>query len=141
MAEHVDTILRLVAEGRLSADEAEPVLAALTEGDQTPPLPAGPPAPPPLPAGPAAPTAPPPPDAPTTASTARRQLRIEVTERGRRVVNLRIPLGFAGMAAALVPGLAPEHTDRIRDAIRAGSVGPILEVEGDEGDRVVIATE
>lgn len=153
MAEHVETILRLVAEGKLSAEEAEPVLAALTEGGQTrqhgssqgepgdadiwsrpfprPPTPLVPPIPPALPIPAAAPTA----------SMARRQLRIEVIEKGQRVVNLRIPLGLAGMAAGLVPGLAAEHADRIREAIRAGSVGPIIEVDGGDGDRVVIATE
>ena len=30
MAEHIETILRLVAEGKLSAEDADPLLAALT---------------------------------------------------------------------------------------------------------------
>jgi len=167
MAEHLETILRLVAEGKLSAADAEPLLSALAEpspnasranepgrtrhaGDETtewqvpprfdpPSMPAfGPPWLPRL----GRPQLPPlPPEPPEPSVNARRQLRIEVVEGGQRVVNLRIPLGLAGVAAALVPGLSPAHADRIRQAIRSGAVGPILEVHGDDGDRVVIATE
>jgi len=170
MAEHLETILRLVAEGKLSAADAEPLLSALAEpspnasrandpgrtrhaGDETterqvpprfdpPSMPAFGPASLPRPGRPPLPLLPPlPPDPPEPSSNARRQLRIEVVEGGQRVVNLRIPLGLAGVAAALVPGLSPAHADRIRQAIRSGVVGPILEVHGDDGDRVVIATE
>jgi hypothetical protein len=62
-----------------------------------------------------------------------RQLRIKVTERGRQVVNLRIPIGFVESALRFVPGLAGDQAQRIRDAVRAGAVGPILDVEDPDG--------
>jgi hypothetical protein len=43
--------------------------------------------------------------------------------------------------ANVVPGLSRLQSDRIRDAIRSGSVGPILEVQDEDGDGVIISTE
>jgi hypothetical protein len=62
-----------------------------------------------------------------------RQLRIKVTERGRQVVNLRIPIGFVDAALQFVPGLGGDQAQRIRDAVRAGATGPILDVEDPDG--------
>jgi len=71
-----------------------------------------------------------------------RQLRIKVTERGRQVVNLRIPIGFVETALTIVPGLGGDQSQRIRDAVRAGAVGPILDVEDPDGQGgVVISVE
>ena len=67
-----------------------------------------------------------------------RQLRIRITERGRQVVNLRIPIGFVDTALRFVPGLAGDQADRIRDAVRAGAVGPIIDVEDADGEGGVL---
>ncbi len=67
-----------------------------------------------------------------------RQLRIRVTERGRQVVNLRIPIAFVETALRFVPGLGGEQAQRIRDAVRAGAVGPILDVEDVDGEGGVL---
>ena len=67
-----------------------------------------------------------------------RQLRIRVTERGRQVVNLRIPIGFVETALRFVPGLGGDQAQRIRDAVRAGAVGPILDVEDPDGEGGVL---
>jgi polyhydroxyalkanoate synthesis regulator phasin len=67
-----------------------------------------------------------------------RQLRIKVTERGRQVVNLRIPIGFVETALTFVPGLGGEQSQRIREAVRAGAVGPILDVEDADGEGGVL---
>jgi hypothetical protein len=67
-----------------------------------------------------------------------RQLRIKVTERGRQVVNLRIPIGFVETALRFVPGLGGDQAQRIRDAVRAGAVGPILDVEDADGEGGVL---
>jgi hypothetical protein len=69
-----------------------------------------------------------------------RQLRIRVTERGRQVVNLRIPIGFVESALRFVPGLGGDQAERIRDAVRAGAVGPILDVEDPDGEGGVLIT-
>ena len=57
------------------------------------------------------------------------------------MVDLRIPIGLAGLAGAVVPGLSGPQAERIRDALRTGRVGPVLEVLDDHGDGVVISTE
>ena len=70
-----------------------------------------------------------------------RQLRIRVTERGRQVVNLRIPIGFVETALEFVPGLGGDQTQRIRTAVQAGEIGPILDVEEEDGSGVLISVE
>jgi hypothetical protein len=67
-----------------------------------------------------------------------RQLRIRVTERGRQVVNLRIPIGFVDTALRFVPGLGGDQAERIRDAVHAGAVGPIIDVEDADGEGGVL---
>jgi hypothetical protein len=118
----LDHVLRLVAEGRLSADEAGPILDAL-DGSSTRA-----------------------PDAPDDATGGRdddgpaRALRVEVTEAGRTVINLRIPLSLGRAAITRVPGISEATSDRIREAIEAGIRGPIVEVD-DGGDGVRISIE
>jgi polyhydroxyalkanoate synthesis regulator phasin len=70
-----------------------------------------------------------------------RQLRIRVTEHGRQVVNLRIPIGFVDAALSFVPGIGGDQSERIRQAVAAGTVGPIIDVEDPDGDSVVISVE
>ena len=70
-----------------------------------------------------------------------RQLRIRVTEHGRQAVNLRIPIGFVDAALKFVPGIGGDQSDRIREAVRAGAIGPILDVEDPDGDGVLISVE
>ena len=118
----LDTILRLVAEGHLSPDEAAPIIEALGSSAED------------APAAPDAPAA----QAPTSKG---RHIRIKVSEHGRQVVNLRIPLPFAEMALRMVPGLSGDQAARIRGAIDAGSIGPIIDVEDPDGDAVLITVE
>jgi hypothetical protein len=146
MPDELETILRLVAEGHLSADEAAPIIAALTRPaaaasersrrhERVGRVEA----------------------ARERAEEARlradalraerrggrggRQVRIRVTERGRQVVNLRIPLTFADLALRAVPGLGEEQAGRIRAAIDSGTLGPIVDVEDEDGDGVLISVE
>lgn len=70
-----------------------------------------------------------------------RQLRIRVTEHGRQVVNLRIPIGFVDAALGFVPGIGGDQSERIRQAIAAGTIGPIIDVEDPDGDGVLISVE
>jgi len=135
MRDELAIVLRLVAEGRLSPDDAAPLIEALnrpSDGDAT------------LSPGPAPnraePGRPPPPPPPPSVNEPR-QLRIRVSERGRQVVNLRIPLTFADTALRMVPGLSSEQGDRIRAAIAGKTMGPILDVEDEDGDGVVISME
>jgi hypothetical protein len=116
----VEKILRLVSEGVLSAEEADEILSAIAAQAEP------------------ASAEPQPISTPTTGSG--RHLRIQVSEDGRQVVNLRVPMNIAGWASALLPGLPEEYADRIRGAMSSGERGPILEIN-DDGSRVLIVSE
>jgi hypothetical protein len=119
-----DRVLRLVSEGHLTPEEAGPILDALARR-------------PPRPSAAAAP------EMPRDADDAPgRALRIEVRERGRSVVNLRVPLALGRAAIGRVPGISDMTSERIREAIAAGIKGPIVEVDDDgTGDGVRISIE
>ena len=121
----LESVLRLVAEGRLTAEEAGPILDALDARPERPtddPRPAGAAAAPPS-GGPG------------------RAIRIEVTEGGRRIVNLRVPLALGRAALSRIPGLTDQTAERIREAIDAGISGPVLTVDDGDGEHVRIVVE
>ena len=96
MTDPLERVLELVASGRLTADEAAPILDALeakaaarTEGGSSS---AG--------AEDAAPG--------STTATAK-YARVEVREGGRRVVDLRVPISLGRFALSRVPGLSREQ--------------------------------
>ena len=73
----------------------------------------------------------------TTNRDPAKTLRVEVTDGGRAVVNLRIPLSLGRAALSQVPGISDATSDRIREAITAGIKGPIVDVDdGDDGVRI-----
>lgn len=130
-ADAMDRILELVAEGRLTAAEAGPILDALA-GTTSP-------------------------DESQRHETSRRSasaggskassdgsparaIRIEVSESGRQVVNLRVPLALGREALARIPGLSESLTDRVREAMASGFKGSIVDVD-DEGGGVRIYLE
>ncbi len=149
MSDELETILRLVADGRLSPEEAAPIIEALTRAERDESEPHA--------------------DERRSRHERRldrhldraqrrvdrafaragvrideatgRQLRIQVKERGRQSVNLRIPIGFVDAAIGFVPGIAGDQADRIREAVRAGETGPIIDVEDPDGDGVLISVE
>lgn len=127
----LEQVLRLVAEGRLTTGEAGPILDALDARAEAT-------------------------DAPTTRTTNRpatepaakpltgtvqsQAIRIEVMDRGRKVVNLRVPLALGRAALDRIPGLTDTITERVREALASGISGPILDVD-DDGDGVRIFIE
>ena len=123
----LESVLRLVADGRLSAEEAGPILDALEA--RTNPAPAGD-------RGQGSDG-----DGDTGRRGPGRAIRLEVTENGRKVVNLRVPLALGRAALNRVPGLSEATTDRIREAIEAGITGPIVHVDEGSGDGVRIVIE
>jgi hypothetical protein len=157
----MEQVLRLVAEGRLTPDEAAPILAALDEQpapdqgrgatgegdagggrigdrgeDRRGHQDGG--AERPRSSRPAA-------DEQARPGQARQGeasvIRIQVRDRGRSVVNLRLPLGLGRFAIDRVPGIAPAQADRVREAVRLGLRGPIVEVSEPDGDGVSIVLE
>jgi hypothetical protein len=146
MTDNLEGILRRVASGELSVEEAEPLIAAASGEPGTPdsgpvrktgrfgwPRFSGP--------GGDANAASSDESSAPGATGARRVVRLQVMEGGRSVVNLRIPMSLAGLAGSVLPGLSNEHADRLREAIRSGTVGRILEVQDEDGDGVIISTE
>jgi hypothetical protein len=142
----LERVLRLVAEGRVSAEEAAAILAALDErpgraadgapgadqqradgaraggtGSRDEPPPGG--------------SGFNPPPSFDQGGGGAASLRLEVRESGRQVVNLRLPIAVGRLALERVPGLSGEQVDRVREALSGGLRGPVLEVE--DGDNVV----
>ena len=131
MGDELATVLRLVAEGKLSAEEAAPIIEAL--GRHRAPRPPEPPEPP-APGFPFSGAVP--------GKGRGRRVRIQVTERGRRVVDVRVPLAFAAMAARMVPGIPDSYAALIERAVEGDMVGPIVDLAEDEdGDGVLITVE
>jgi hypothetical protein len=64
-----------------------------------------------------------------------------VTEAGRKVVNLRVPLALGRAALQRIPGLSDATSDRIREAIDSGLTGPIVAVDDHDGGGVRILIE
>jgi hypothetical protein len=121
----LESVLRLVSEGRLTADEAGPILDALAERPTTHAADSGPSAAP----------------ATSPGGGPGRAIRLEVIDGGRKVVNLRVPLALGRAALGRVPGLTEATTDRIREAMDAGITGPILDVDEGTGEGVRIVIE
>jgi hypothetical protein len=138
MSGELEVLLRLVAEGRITAEEAAPIVAALDDrqhhGDSAAEADwygganesagrdggrrAG----------------------RKTQDPSDRRIGVYVAENGRPVINIQIPLAAAGFAIDQVPGLSPDHRSRIVEAIGSGMTGPILEVS-DKGNEVRIVIE
>jgi hypothetical protein len=116
-------ILKMVEEGRISAQEGAKLLAALSSGDRrkTPP------------------TAP--------ASRAKWfRVRVVDLESGRNKVNVNIPMSLVNvgikMGARFAPDVEGLDYEEIMEAIRSGVQGKILDrVDEEEGERLEIFIE
>jgi hypothetical protein len=118
MGDELATILRLVAEGTLTPDEAAPLVAALTRGSEEAE-----------------------PSVERRGSARGRHVRIQVSERGRRVIDVRVPLAFAAVAARSVPGIPDRFATLIEQAVESDAVGTIVDTEDEDGDGILISTE
>jgi hypothetical protein len=137
MSDAMERVLRLVAEGKLSAEDAAPILDALSARDaaRSTGEAAG--------AGAAdAGRAPTPGSGPSPGDgSGAKFARIMVMEGGRRVVDLRVPTSLGRLALGKVPGLSAEQVTELQQAISIGRTGPLLEVEDPDGDGVKIVLE
>ncbi|HEY8180213.1 MAG TPA: hypothetical protein VIH33_07400 [Candidatus Limnocylindria bacterium] len=125
----MNTVLRLVAEGKLSPEEAAPIIEALGQAREAVNR------------------------APQAVNDAldaegrplgrgrQRRVRIQVNEHGRRVVDVRVPLAFAAAAARMVPGIPESYAALIEQAVDSNTTGTIVEAEDETGDGVVISME
>jgi hypothetical protein len=127
-------VLKLLAEGKIDADQAYRLLKAI--GDVEEKQAAGAPDRPVFP-----------PDAPIPPGLGRRTLRITVTSGGKSKVNIAIPLGIARMGKTKIAasGLVREQLAKfgidLDDVLRHIShSGPIVDI-ADGDDRVMIVVE
>jgi hypothetical protein len=156
MADALDDLLKLVAEGRLSPEEAAPIIEALAgartaadraraRGDEARSAgravrdrvrgtrfaafaaAAGP-----APARHATPGIP--------SAGLPRRLRIQVRDEGRTVVDLQLP-GILAELAGAVPGIPAAYADRVREALRTGLRGPVVDVTDEDGSGVTITID
>jgi hypothetical protein len=123
-------ILRLVADGSLSAAAAAPLVAALEEYERVR-----------APGSDSGRSSGPTPTPDDSRDRAPRSVRLEVNEGGRTVVNLRLPAGLGEAALLGVPGMTDTYVGRIRAALAAGVRGPVLEVADEDGDGVRIVID
>jgi len=136
MSDALAQVLRLVAEGRLSAEDAGPILDALGDdargsersgqaggGGDRGDGPDGSPS-----------------DRPAAGPGGVSAIRIEVTDAGQRVVNLRVPISLGRLALDRIPGLSMSTADLVRRALAENRTGTLLAVD-DDGDGVRISLE
>jgi hypothetical protein len=119
-------ILKMVEEGKISAEDGAKLLAALGESRR-------PPAPPAPLVGP---------------GSEARWFRVRVTDlaTNKVKVNVNIPMGLVNvgikMGARFAPGLESDQMEAIAEALKSGAVGKIVEVTDEEdGEKVEIFVE
>lgn len=120
-------ILKMIQEGKISAEEGAKLLQALSVGgksDKRAPAP------------------------PVTGSSDPRWFRVRVTDTrsGKNKVNVNIPMGLVNvglrMGARFAPNLDSVNYDDLMTAIKSGQSGKVLDVTDEEvGERVEIFVE
>jgi hypothetical protein len=113
-------ILRMIEQGKISAEEGARLLAAM--------------------GGPSGPR----PQSPPNPSGGSRMFRVRVSDplTGRQKVNVNIPVGLANIALRFVPEASGIDIDEIRQALAGGFSGRIIDVtDDDDGNHVEIFIE
>ncbi len=114
-------ILRMVEEGKISAEEGARLLAALSKGERR---------------------------RPPTSPGEGRWLRVRVTDlkSGKASVNVNLPVGLVNvglrMGARFVPEMEGLNVQELDEALRQGLTGKIIDlVDEEEGQRVEVYVE
>ncbi len=114
-------ILKMVEEGKITAEEAARLLAALARSDRR---------------------------RPATGQDETRWLRVSVTdmESGKQSVNITLPMSLVNvglrMGARFVPDLDGLQMEEIAQAVREGAMGKIIDIDDlDEGQHVEVYLE
>ncbi len=122
-AEERMKILKMIEDGKVSAEDGAKLLAALSEGRQSA-------------------------QGASRAASAGRWLRIKVTDivTGRSKAAVQIPLGLIDAGMKIGAHFAPEvegvDLSHVMEAVRAGTTGKIIDVTDDEdGEHVEIYIE
>lgn len=117
-------VLKMIEEGKISAEEGARLLAALSESRKTPSITLG------------------------TAVGEARWFRVRVTDlaTGKAKVNVNIPMGLVNvgikMGARFAPNLDSDQMEALAEALKSGATGKIIDVTDEEdGERVEIFVE
>jgi hypothetical protein len=115
-------VLKLIEEGKISAEEGAKLLAALADSRKTPTI--------------------------TLGGGSARMLRIRVTEvrTGKAKVSVNVPMSLVStgikMGARFAPGLEGEQLEALTEALKSGQTGKIIDVTDEEsGEHVEIFVE
>ena len=126
-------ILKMVADGKISADDAAKLLVALDEGRN---------------AGPRPPKMPPSPGFSANRQGEPRWFRVRVSDArtGKQKVSVNIPVSLVTVGMKFGARFAPELNGfaltQVMEAIRSGQMGKIVDVHDDsDGERVEIFVE
>ncbi len=116
-------VLKMIEEGKISAEEGAKLLAALADSRKTPNI-------------------------AMHAAGEARWFRVRVTDlsTGKPKVNVNIPMGLVNvgikMGARFAPGLESEQMEALAEALRTGATGKIVDVTDEEsGEHVEIFVE
>lgn len=106
-------ILRMIAAGQISAEEGEQLLAALDEAEPEP------------------------------AQTPARWINVRISDEqsGRQKVNVNVPIALLSVGMRLgarLGGVEGVNVEELLDRIRSGASGKLVDVSGDNGERVEI---
>ena len=117
-------ILKMVEDGKITAEDGAKLLAALSESRKAPPPSSMPP------------------------GGEARWFRVRVTDlaTGKTKVNLSLPMGVVNIAikmgARFVPGVDNDQMEFLAEAFKSGAVGKIVDATDEEdGERVEIFVE
>lgn len=120
-------VLKMIQDGKVSAEEGTRLLAALDKSRQR--------------SGRSPRSAPP----PVEGNGRWIRLRVSNTHTGKTQVNMQIPLGLVSMGLQIGGRFVPELNNldigQLQDAMQSGTRGKVLEVESDDGDLVEIFVE
>src|SRR5574341_190723 len=118
-------ILKMIEDGKITAEEGAKLLAALADSRRTQP--------PPIPGG---------------TGTSARWFRVRVTDvaTGRTKVNVNLPMGLVNvglkMSAKFAPELDEEQMHAIAEALKTGSLGKVVDViDEKDGEHVEVFIE
>ncbi len=127
-AEERMQILKMIQEGKITAEEGAKLLQALSAGSKTDKRP---PAPPPM-------------GAPSDSRWFR--VRVTDTRTGKNKVNVNIPMGLVNvglkMGARFAPNMDNVNFEELMTAIKSGASGKVMDVtDEDSGEHVEIFVE